>query len=65
MSHSENSLDGSDSSNLNEYDELEACVVQHNWQLDVIMSDLLISMPNMTIRDHPRAISWYCDRECE
>nr|KAJ0193667.1 hypothetical protein LSAT_V11C800406810 [Lactuca sativa] len=51
--------------NVNEYDEWEAQVVQQNRQLDVIMSELLIGIPNMSVRDHPRARRRYCDRERE
>ncbi|XP_042758223.1 uncharacterized protein LOC122194438 [Lactuca sativa] len=63
MSHNVNSSDGSSSSNVNEYDEWEAQIVQQNRQLDVIMSELLISILNMSVRDHPRARRRYCDRE--
>ncbi|KAL7589308.1 hypothetical protein Lser_V15G37254 [Lactuca serriola] len=65
MSHNANSSDGSSSLNVNEYDEWEAQVVQQNRQLDVIMSELLIGIPNMSVRDHPRARRRYCDRERE
>ncbi|XP_023755667.1 uncharacterized protein LOC111904092 [Lactuca sativa] len=65
MSHNANSSDGSDSSNVNEYDEWEARVVQQNRQLDVIMSELLIGMRNTSVRDHPRARRRYCHRERE
>ncbi|XP_023769236.1 uncharacterized protein LOC111917829 [Lactuca sativa] len=65
MSHNANSSDGPDSSNVNEYDEWEARAVQQNRKLDVIMSELLISIPNMSVRDHPRAKRRYCDRERE
>ena len=65
MSHNANSSDVSGSSHVNEYDEWEARVVQQNRKLDVIMSKLLIGMPNMSVRDHPRARRRYCDRERE
>ncbi|XP_023732269.1 uncharacterized protein LOC111880098 [Lactuca sativa] len=65
MSHNANSSDRSGSSHVNEYDEWEARVVQQNRKLDVIMSELLIGMPNMSVRDHPRARRRYCNRERE
>ncbi|KAI3778281.1 hypothetical protein L2E82_07462 [Cichorium intybus] len=66
MSDNENSQLGSDSTNLNEYDEWAARVVQQNRQLDDIVTELLISMPNMIIGDHPpRARRRYRDRQRE
>ncbi|KAK9057219.1 hypothetical protein SSX86_024586 [Deinandra increscens subsp. villosa] len=66
MSHSENSSESSNSSNLSEYDEWEARFIQRNRQTDEIISELLINMPEMIIRDRPHTTRRrYCDRERE
>ncbi|KAI3521391.1 hypothetical protein L1887_10854 [Cichorium endivia] len=63
---SEGSESGSNSSNVNEYDEWEARVVQQNQVIDHIISELLISMPDMILGDHPpRARRRYRDRARE
>ncbi|XP_076916287.1 uncharacterized protein LOC143575941 [Bidens hawaiensis] len=55
-----------DSSNSNEFDEWEARVAEQNQQLDYIITEFIISMPNMIIGYHPpRSRRRYCDRERE
>nr|GEW25084.1 hypothetical protein [Tanacetum cinerariifolium] len=62
----EKSSESSDSSNLSEYDEWEARFIQQNRQTDEIISELLINMPEMIIRDRPHTTRRrYYDRERE
>nr|GEY21468.1 hypothetical protein [Tanacetum cinerariifolium] len=66
MSHCEKSSESFDSSNLSEYDEWEARFIQRNLQTDEIISELLINMPEMIIRDRPHTTRRrYCDPERE
>lgn len=66
MSQNENLSGDSNSSNLNAFDEWEARVAEQNRQLDHLICEIFVSMPNMIIGDHPpRARRRYRDRERE
>lgn len=66
MSQNENLSEDSNSSNLNAFDEWEARVAEQNRQLDHLICEIFVSMPNMIIGDHPpRARRRYRDRERE